>query len=327
MAAVAAAMDERTGRLGEFTAETEPVWAVRALGPAPDDPLDRLEWQDRAAKVAAYREMFGYDHASEAIGPEPVNSPEARAAWHAAFAALGPVDGVDLRGAPDGRLLAMRSTYERETAWAPRYVGDELRQVRHGSAEADRTAVLADAEAAAAAARGDAEVAGRHEAHAASARAMAATYRDYEAKFTDTMEARAAWEQNTEGSRHLAVAAHSEYMRRNPEAQLPPLRSAEPPKPAEEEKTALIPDHAEHETPEWVTELAERNRAALQKIEETKSLRMPAEDHEWEDIGEAWPDELRRERDAVIQPPKPEIKPAEPVAQAAAEANRTEAGE
>ena len=88
--AVAGAMDERTERLGEFTAETEPVWAVRALGPAPDDPLDRLEWQDRAAKVAAYREMFGYDHASEAIGPEPVNSPEARAAWHAAFAALGP---------------------------------------------------------------------------------------------------------------------------------------------------------------------------------------------------------------------------------------------
>ena len=32
VAAVAAAMDERTERLGEFTAETEPVWAVRALG-------------------------------------------------------------------------------------------------------------------------------------------------------------------------------------------------------------------------------------------------------------------------------------------------------
>ncbi len=320
VAAVAGAMDERTERLGEFTAEAQPVWAVRALGPTPDDPLDRLEWQDRAAKVAAYREMFGYDHASEAIGPEPVNSPEARSTWHAAFAALRPVDGIDLRAAPDGRLLAMRSTYERETAWAPRYVGDELRQVRHGAAEADRTAVLADAEAAAARARGDAEVADRHEAHAASARAMEATYRDYEAKFAETMDARAAWEQNTEGSRHLAVAAHSEYMRRNPDAQLPPMKSAEPPKPAEEEKAALIPGRAEHQTPEWVTELAERNRAALEKIEETSGLRMPAEDHEWEDIGEAWPDELRRERDAVIQPPKPEIRPAEPVAEAAREA-------
>jgi hypothetical protein len=154
---------------------------------------------------------------------------------------------------------------------------------------------------------------------------MAATYRDFEAKFTETMEARAAWEQNTEGSRHLAIAAHSEYMRRNPDARLLPLRSAEPPKPAGEEKTALIPDRAEHETPQWVTELAERNRAALEKIEETHSLRMPAEDHEWEDIGEAWPDELRRERDAVIQPPKPEIRPAEPVAEAARELARQHA--
>ena len=31
---------------------------------------------------------------------------------------------------PDGRLLHLRDTYPTETAWAPRYVGDELRQVR-----------------------------------------------------------------------------------------------------------------------------------------------------------------------------------------------------
>ena len=82
------------------------------LGPVPDEPLDRLEWQERAAKVASYREMYGYEDPGEPIGPEPVNSPEARAAWHAAFAALGPVDGVDLRTEPDGRLLNLRASYE-----------------------------------------------------------------------------------------------------------------------------------------------------------------------------------------------------------------------
>ena len=119
-------------------------------GPVPDDPLDRLEWQERAAKVASYREMYGYDDPGEPIGPEPVNSPEARAAWHAAFAALGPVDGVDLRKETDGRLLNLRASYEAETAWAPRFVGDELRQVRLGADDMGRDAVLADARAKAA---------------------------------------------------------------------------------------------------------------------------------------------------------------------------------
>ena len=95
-------MDARTERLGEHTAEAGPVWA-RSLGAVPDEPLDRLEWQNRAAKVASYRETYGYEDPADAIGPEPVNSPDARASWHAAFAALGPVDGVDLREAPDGR--------------------------------------------------------------------------------------------------------------------------------------------------------------------------------------------------------------------------------
>jgi len=57
----------------------------------------------------------------------------------------------------------------------------------------------------------------------------------------------------------------------------------------------------------------------MAKIEEVKGLRVPSEDPEWEDEGEAWPGQLRRERDAILQPPPPEIKPAEPVAARAAE--------
>ena len=87
---------------------------------------------------------------------------------------------------------------KRETAWAPRFVGDELRQVRRGADDMGRDAVLADAQAKAARERGDEETAALHETHAASARVNEAFYRGAEAKFAETMEARAAWEQNTE---------------------------------------------------------------------------------------------------------------------------------
>ena len=51
---------------------------------------------------------------------------------------------------PDGTLLHLRDTYPTETAWAPMWVGDELRQVRAGAREAGLAAARAGAEAAAA---------------------------------------------------------------------------------------------------------------------------------------------------------------------------------
>lgn len=155
----------------------------------------------------------------------------------------------------------------------------------------------------------------------------------------------------------------------HPDAKLEPLRSAEPPRPSEEERAELErstrsepvgqretgrgdgagageqpererkpereeraeagpereepkPERetqAEPDTPGWVTELAERNRAAMAKIEEYRGLRVPSEDHEWEDEGEAWPQVGRLERDAVLQPPKPEIQPAPEVTEQAAQ--------
>ncbi len=319
--ALADAMDDRKERLGEFTAEAPPAWALRGLGPVPDEPLGRLEWEQRAAPVTVYRELYDYSDPAEPIGPEPSgDTPKKRAVWHAAFRALGPVDGVDLRGEPDGRLLHMRSTYETETAWAPRHVGAELRQVRMGAVEAFVMATRADAEAKAARSRGDEQRAGHQDRLARSARAMEAAYRGFEAQFADTMEARAEWERSTEQPRHLAVAADSEYRSRHPDTDLPPLRSAEPARPAEKERQALVPDNTAtgHDTPAWVTELAERNQAAREKLDERKAVRVPSEDHEWQDEGEAWPDILRLDRDAIIQPPKSEIRPAAAVMQRAA---------
>ena len=166
---IAALMDARKDRIGEHAAEHALPWATGALGPVPGHPVDRLDWQRRAASIGAYRELSGYDDPADPIGPEPAAAaPDRRAAWYEALAALGPVDGPDVRGMPDGRLLHLRDTYPIETAWAPQWVGDELRQVRGGAREARLAAARASAEAAAARRSGHHEAAARHEALAAS---------------------------------------------------------------------------------------------------------------------------------------------------------------
>ena len=71
LAQIAAMMDDRTRRLGQHTAQTAPAWAVPALGPVPADPAARRDWEHKAAAIAAYREMYGYDHPDDPIGPEP----------------------------------------------------------------------------------------------------------------------------------------------------------------------------------------------------------------------------------------------------------------
>jgi hypothetical protein len=91
VAEIAALMDARTDRIGEHAAEHPPGWATAALGPVPSHTLDRLEWQQRAAVVGAWRELSGYDHPGDPIGPEPVAvAPDARAAWYQALAAPRP---------------------------------------------------------------------------------------------------------------------------------------------------------------------------------------------------------------------------------------------
>jgi len=80
--------------------------------------------------------------------------------------------GPDVRGMPDGRLLHLRDTHPIETAWAPPYVGDELRQVRAAAREARLSGLRASAEAAAAAKNGDHETAARQRELAGSYHAL-----------------------------------------------------------------------------------------------------------------------------------------------------------
>src|SRR5262249_7711858 len=144
----------------------------------------------------------------------------------------------DVRGMPDGRLLHLRDTYPVETAWAPRYVGAELRQVRAAAWDARLAGLRAAAEFRAAAQRGD-------HGHAAAPQKLAAGYhppdpphaasqaleqarRQRQTVFAAVLADRADWDKAPRPQRQLAIAADAELRRRHPGQYFAPLRSAEP---------------------------------------------------------------------------------------------------
>ena len=325
VAQIADMMDTRKIRIGEHLTENALPWVVNALGPVPDDPLDRLEWQRHASSIGAYRELSGHNDPTEPIGPEPTaGDPDKRAAWHEAFAVLGPVDGPDVRGLPDGTLLHLRDTYPIETAWAPKWVGDELRQVRLGAQEAHLTAIRADAEARAAVDRGDEQTADRQQILAASYRVMHDAYREREAVFATTMADRADWEQATRQQRQLAVAADAELHRRHPGQRFAPLRSAEPDPVTQAQRDELTMTAGEEtkEVGQWIKDLAAEHHTFADRLAERRSMRIPSEDPDHADLGQAFPPWSGRGKDAILKPPKPEIRPSARVLERATDRDR-----
>jgi len=312
-AEIAALMDARKDRIGEHAATHALPWAVSALGPVPGHPLDRLDWQRRASSLGAWRELSGHDHPADPIGSEPVAAaPDLRAAWHEALAALGPADGPDVRGLPDGTLLHARDTYPLETAWAPKWVGDELRQVRTGARDARLAGIRAAAEAEAARRRGQREEASRQQELAASYQALHDIYAERETVFAAVMADRADWDAATRAQRHLAVAADAELRRRHPARQYPPLRSAKPPRLTRAQRDELTPIIGEpiRETGQWIKDLAVQRRAFAARLADRQSVTIPSEDPDYGDLGQAFPRWPASARDAILQPPKPEIQPS-----------------
>ena len=319
---IAALMDARKDRIGEHAAEHTPPWAVNALGPVPDQPLNRLDWQQRASSIGAYRELSGHSDPADPIGPEPAAAaPDIRAAWHEALAALGPADGPDVRGMPDGRLLHLRDTYPVETAWAPQYVGDELRQVRAAARDAHLAGIRAAADADAAQRHGDQKQAIRHRELAASYHAMHDAYRERETVFAAVMADRADWDAATRSQRHLAVAADAELRRRHPGQQYPPLRSAEPEPvtPSQRDELTLTPGEQIREMSQWIKDLAVQRRAFADRLAERQSQTIPAADPDHADLGPAFPAWTASHKGAILQPPKPEIRPSTLVLERAAD--------
>ncbi len=319
---IAALMDARKDRIGEHAGEHALPWAVAALGPVPAHPLDLLDWQRRAANIGAWRELSGYHHPAEPIGPEPAAAaPDLRAAWQEAFAALGPADGPDVRGMPDGLLLHLRDTYPTETAWAPQYVGDKLRQVRAAAWHARLAGLRAHAEATAAARRGQHDHAFQQQQLGDSYQALHEACRQRETVFAAVMDDRGDWDAATRAQRHLAVAADAELRRRHPGQHYPPLRSAEP-QPAtgaQRDEFTLPVGEQIPEMGQWIKDLAATHRAFAGTLAERQSLTVPSEDPDYGNLGQAFPPWPRPANDAIVQPPKPEIRPSPQVLQRAAD--------
>ena len=273
----------------------------------------RQEWERKASSIAAYREIYGYDHPDDPIGPEPTrDTPDQRAAWHEAFLALGLVGEPDVRAMRDGRLWLIRDTYTAETAWAPRHVGRELRLARLGAANADLGAIRAAVEADTARKAGDDARARRHEELAASYRAMADCYQRQETIFVQTMADRQDWEHATGHSRSLAIAADAELRRRHPNLRIKPLHSAEPAPVSDidREELTLTPGKKIGEMAAWIRDLTAQRQAFRERFEERQGMMVPSEDPDWGDLGEAFPAWQAPGRDAILQPPKPQITPS-----------------
>ena len=317
LAQIAAMMDDRTRRLGQHTAQTTPAWAITALGPVPADSAARRHWEDKAAPIAAYREMYGHDHPGDPIGPEPARqASDQRAAWHQAFAALGPASQPDVRAMPDGQLWLARDAYATKTAWAPPYAEQQLRLSRLGAFDAALAAIRADAATAAARKAGDHDRAARHETLAASYWALRDHYQQREHDLAQDMTARQEWEHATERSRRLAIAADAELRRRHPGRKTAPLRSAEP-VPASDPGCGPLHPAADGK----LTEIAALIRGpAVQReefraeMDERRRLIVPGEDH-----GTASRAMKAPGQHAILQPPKPEITPSARILQLAAE--------
>jgi hypothetical protein len=349
MTEIAEAMDDRQRRIGQHAAAERPLWATQALGDLPGQPEARADWERRAALLGAYREMFGYDHPGQAIGPEPAaTSPEARAEWHTAFTALAQVDGIDVRNLTDGQLLARRRAYETETSWAPKYVAPELRaacrQEQHSRIETTRHTH----EAATAARHGDHDQAALHHKAAQSWEALGARARQVREKLAAAHDTRCEWDVMTEPARRLARASDLELKRRGVIAHDDHLKSAQsegftypeqedpasvgvqprldgtmelPRKPNDpspvtpDEQTlhvlGLTLDYDQPELPPQISEIADYNRQRQAEIDERRSIRMPAEEPDDMHLGQPWNLLAEHRRDAVIQPPQPPIPPAD----------------
>lgn len=122
--------DDRRRELGSQAAEEQPQWAVEGLGAVPEDVVERAEWEHKAGIVGAYREAFPHQHTGDevALGPAPgTSAPEARAAWHAAWTALGrPEAGKEESDLSDGALRNRVKAWEHEQSWAPPNVWKEM---------------------------------------------------------------------------------------------------------------------------------------------------------------------------------------------------------
>ena len=197
--------DDRTAELGQQAVADRPVWVLHALGDPPADPVAREEWVDRAAKIAAWRELASYKDPVEAVGPAPkMGAVELRAAWRRAADAAGlSKDDQGIRETPEMLLVAQAREAARVKAWEPADVSDERRDTELAKGEAVAEAQMSEAAA------GNAQ-----DADAADARELAGSFR----QLAQELSVRAAWLGEQDEHRREWHAAHAAKVARGVQA-------------------------------------------------------------------------------------------------------------
>jgi len=176
------------------------------------------------AAIGAYRELSGNDHPDDLIGREPATgSPDLRAAWHEARAALTLDEARDIRNRTDGQLPNLRAARP-DDARAPLPAAGQLRQAPAAARDANLASPSAHAEASAARRRGQHGEAARQETIAASYQVMRDAYRARETELDTTTRDQQATER--ERGRRLRLA-DAELRHRHPRQSWPPLPAAE----------------------------------------------------------------------------------------------------
>ena len=108
------------------------------------------------------------------------------------------------------------------------------------------------------------------------------------------------------------------YAAGTPASSYPPLRSAEP-EPANQEQRDEVTLAAGQDIPQlgqWITDLAAQHRAFAEKLADRQSL-IPTENPGYSDHGSASLLDWCR-KDAILQPPKPQIQPSPRIPERAA---------
>jgi conjugative relaxase-like TrwC/TraI family protein len=209
----AEAAEARRQQLGQEAAETAPQWAAETLGAVPEDPLQRLGWEQRAGTVAAWRELSQHQDPADALGSAPrPGKPEHYAVWRAAWAALGRPDAATAEAElSEGQLRIRVRAYEREKAWAPPYVGESLTATALAAEGHRRTAVLT---AARADATSNADERAHLRAEAREESALAESLHAQMSQLSAVDEARASWLVHTAVTRETADRANAELAAR-----------------------------------------------------------------------------------------------------------------
>ena len=70
---------------------------------------------------------------------------------------------------------------------------------------------------------------------------------------------------------------------------------------------------------QWIKDLAAGHRTFAERLADRQSQTIPAEDPDYGDLGQAFPAWTGSSREAILQPPKPRIRPSARVLERAAD--------